>query len=379
MSAYSASVRFPSIGDAEETLDDLQVVQEEYRHDIAIYTVPRRRKHTLYRTGVPVAITWTRGRDRGSFLGYIHHTEPDSNPGSTKIRVWCRGASQVLDNGVQYSFQNRTVTSVVSDIARRVGFDIEATPHGQVFDSVILNGVLWTELVKHAKEIGYTFYASNTRLQLRPRNELVERHANIAPILQSAVSLYEFAPLNGASPPGQSRTHRTITGVDRRTGGRFQVTGGTAPSRMGPLSYLPTGTRYLEVGSSTPTDARWKLAAMAEMERYNIRATAMGEGHAAVSQTSPVILAGTEDDYLGVWFTHKVTHRMRGADYFMDLELGRDALGQNIEIPDARAKRVLVTRGNPQGRPKVVYPPTILSGGLWQSQWSAASRTFRGA
>ena len=374
MSAFSAEVRFPMTGAAERRATDLQITQEEYRHDLAIYTVPRSEAQRVYRTGMPVVIAWGSGRERSDFFGYVLHTESADR---SRVQVWCKGASQVLDNGSEYSFNHRTVPSVVSEVARLTGFDADVQTHGRFFGSLPMSGVIFSDLARHAQEIGHSFYAKNTRLVLHPRTALVDKNEGIAPVF-SGPSLREFFPISGASQPGQSRAHRVLTGVDSRTGGRFRVTGGVARSRLGTTTYLPAGTRYLDEGVSTPEEARWKMDALAENERYSITARAVVDGSAQVHQTWPVLLDTVEDDYRGLWFVRKVVHDMSDGDYRMELELGKDAPGTTADLPDVRARRVLVTRNNPQGRPKAVYPPTILRGGQWQSQWSAASRTFRG-
>lgn len=376
MSAYSAEVRFPATGSRERRVSDLRIIQQEYRHDLAVYTVAQGEGQRVYRTGMPVAIQWSSGRDRADFFGYVLHTEPES--GTSNIQVWCKGASQALDNGAEYSFHHRTVPSVISEVARLTGFDADVQPHGRLFDSLPVTGVIFSDLVRHAKEIGFSFYAKNTRLVAHSRTHLIGLNAGIAPAF-SGSSLKKFSPVAGAAQPGQARSHRVFTGIDRRTGGRFRVVGGVAQSRLGTTTYMPSGHRFRDEGVSTPEEARWKLEALAEMERYGITASATVDGSARVHQCWPVLLGTVDADYRGLWFVHKVTHIMSGGDYTMELELGKDALGSSLEIPDARARRVLVTRNNPQGRPKVVYPPTILSGTQWQAQWSAASRTFRGA
>lgn len=382
MPASSVSVTFPGYGTREESPRGLRVVQEEYRHDVAIYSVPTSRKSYGHSTGTPVKITWASGRGSSAFTGYVHHIEPSSSGTTT---VWCRGASHVLDDGVQTTWRYRTVPAVVAEVSRTFNFDITAEPHGRVFETIVATGgPLWRTLVQYAQDIGYSFYATNTRLMIHQRLYNVRRYASEAPVLRSAPSrpehsLLEFHPQDGHAPVGRRRANRVVQGIDRRTGHRFRVVGGVMPGELGRTMTLPNGTSYEEIGTSTPEEARWVLAAEAENERFNLIATAKAVGNARVHQTWPVIIAGTGASYEGLWFVRKVTHNITDPTYTMDLELGKDARGSSITIPEERARRVVDTRGNPQGRPKAVMPPTVLVNGRWQSQWSAASRTFRGA
>lgn len=380
MPASSVSVIFPSYGTREESPVGIRVVQEEYRHDIAVYAVASKPKSYAYQSGTPVRIAWSSGRASSAFCGYVHHIEPSSGGLTT---VWCRGASAVLDDGAQTTFRNRTIPSIVSEVSRSLNFDVTAEAHGQVFDIVTATGGrLWRTLVEYAQEIGYSFYSHNTRLMLHPRLYTVRKYAGEAPVFRSAPgqpahSLLAFDPEDGHAPVGQLRSNRVITSVDPRTGKPFSVTGGVMKAELGRTMTLPNGTVYENIGTGTPEEARWKLAAMAENERFAITASARTLGDARVHQTWPVIVAGTGSQYEGLWFVRKVVHNITDPTYTLDLELGKDGRGSTVTIPSERERRVVDTRGNPQGRPKSAMPPTVLVDGKWRAQWSAASRTFR--
>jgi hypothetical protein len=375
----SASVRLPASG-TSIGFSELRIVQEEYRHDVAVFRVRGGTRASSYRTGAPVEVEWTQGRDTATFYGYVHHVEPTSSTDSAAPPlVWCKGASMVFENGAQTVYRYRTVPSVVGEVARAINFDVEAIGHGRVFDAITApGGRLWDVLVKYAQEIGYSFYCHGTRIAIHPRTSLVERYASEAPVLRMGrtESLFEFTPQDGHVPVGRDRVERVISGYDPYTGRRFSVVGGPATGRLGRTMALPTGRHYEQAEASSPMEARWKLDAIAENERFNVTATATALGSPRVHQTWPVLLADVGDRYEGLWFVRKVTHRPSAAVYTMELELGRDAVNNNVAIPDARARRVLATRANPQGRPKVVYPPSVLNGGQWKAQWSSASRTF---
>lgn len=381
MPASSASVSFPSYGAVEEAPRDIQIVQEEYRHDIAVYTVDRRKRFYGYATGTPVHIGWALGRESASFHGYVHHIEPGREG---ELQVWCRGASSLMDEGLQAVFANRTLPSVVRELARLLHLDVEVEEHGQVFSIVGTGTRLWETLVNYAQEIGYSFYVHNTRVALHSRTALIHRYASEAPVLRNIPttrdhSLYDFSVIEGHALPGEQRARHVLTGLNSRTGGTFSVTGGVAPPQLGRTTTLPQGSLYKNVGPSTPEDARWKVQAMAENARFNITATATGDGSPRVHQTWPVIVSGTDPAYEGLWFVRKVVHRLSSftqTNYLMDLELGKDGLGSTISIPAVRERRVLAIRNNPQGRPKAAYPPSVLVDGQWRAQWSASSRTF---
>ena len=358
---------------------DLHIVQQEYRHDLAVFSVFSNWESAAYRAGQPVSISWREERNSASFYGYIHHVEPKVSTTATYARVWCRGASTIMEDGLQQVFHYRTVPTIVGEIARSLNFDVEAVPHGRVFDTITApGGRLWDVLVSSAKDIGYSLYCLGTRLECHPRTYMLERDLASAPVLTlgKQENLFEFTPEDGPAPPGQDRVLRVVSGYDYTTGARFNVTGGVASGRMGRESARTTGTHYSDTDARSPLEARWILDAIAENNRFNIHATATALGSALVHPTSPVLLNGVTDRYNGLWFVRKVTHQLGNTDYFMQLELGRDAVGNNTSIPDTRARRVLATRANPSGRPKAVYAPAVLVNGKWRSQWSAASRTF---
>ena len=379
MPASSVSVTFPSYGSREELPRGVRVIREEYRHDIAVYETTLPRRNFAHKSGTPVSIKWAHNRNSSEFFGYVNHIEPI---GDNRVTVWCRSASSSLDNGAQAIFRDRTVSSIVGEVARSLNFDAAVVEHGQVFDSITATGGrLWRTLVENAEEIGHSFYATNTRLMLHPRLATVRKYAGEAPVLLSEPggefhSLFEFSPVDGHATPGRSRPNRIINGIDPRTGAKFSVKGGVMRSELGRTMTLPTGTVYENLGRATPMEARWKLAAIAENERFNISAGALAAGDPRVTQTWPVIVAGTGSLYEGLWFVNKVVHNITDPIYTMDLQLSKDGQGSTVDIPDVRARRVIATRNNPQGRPKSVFPASVLVGGQWRSQWSASSRTF---
>ena len=374
----SASVRLPQAG-ISPAVGNLRVVQQEYRHELAVFDVGSNWESAAFRYGQPVSITWSEERDSASFYGYIHHVEPKVSTERTFARVWCRGASTVMETGLQQVFLYRTVPTIVNEIARFLNFDVEAIPHGRVFDNITApGGRLWDVLVTNAKEIGYSLYCRGTRLECHPRTYVLERDLAMAPLLTlgKQENLFEFTPEDGPAPPGQDRVTRVVSGYDATTGARFNVRGGVAAGRMGRETAPPTGTHYSNTDARSPLEARWILDAIAENNRFNIHATANALGSPLVHATSPVLLNGVGTRYNGLWFVYKVTHYLGSSDYFMEMELGRDSVGNNITLPDPSAKRVLATRANPSGRPKAVYAPSVLVNGQWRSQWSAATRTF---
>lgn len=386
MSDSQMLVEFPTHRITEDAVTSLRVIQEEFKHDIAVYTVPlRRAKRDIYATGTPVTITWSRDRDVATFHGYIHHTEPASGQLEAGMTVYCKGAGMALESGSVSVYRKRTVPSVAAELARKFNFDADIVPHGQVFSTLASpGGRYWDFLVTRAKEIGYSFYCTNTRMQLHPRLHLVEKYESQAPLLEKGDigergSLFEFSPVDGSTPAGTVRSTTTLVGVNPRTGQAIQATGGPAAPKLGRKYPLPAGDhQQTRVVINDPESARWKIQAMNEMSRFHVTATALADGAPLVHQTWPVILGGVVDEqYQGTWFVRKVTHIMNlEKDYLMELELGRDALETTSPLPDPRARRVVVTRANPQGRPKAAYPASVLSGEQWRSQWSAASRTF---
>lgn len=381
MPASSVRVAFPGLGVTDELPRGLRVIQEEYKHDVALYSVATSQKSYGHRTGTPIKIEWAQGRGSSEFYGYVHHIEPQSDGTTT---VWCRGASHVLDTGVQTTWKQRTVPSVVQEVSRSVNFDVTVEGHGQVFPDLAAAGdPLWRRLVEMAQDIGFSFYAKNTRLMLHSRLYNVRRLRGEAPVFYSAPtqrhhSLFEFAPQDGLAPVGMRRTNHVVQGLNH-AGRPFQVTGGVAKGELGRTMLLPQGTSYENIGRSTPEAARWVLAARAENNRFNVVATAKTAGDARVHQTWPIIIAGVGELYEGLWFVRRVVHNITDPTYTMEMELGKDAHGSSIAIPGARDRRVVDIRNNPQGRPKAVLSPTVLANGRWQAQWSAATRTFRGA
>lgn len=374
----SASVRLPQAG-VSPPVSNLRVVQEEYRHELAVFDVTTNWESAAFRYGQPVVVTWTEERDSATFYGYIHHVEPKVSTERTIARVWCRGASTVMETGLQQVFRDRTVPTIVSEIARFLNFDVEAIPHGRIFDTITApGGRMWDVLVSSAKDIGYSLYCMGTRMECHPRTYMLERDFALAPLLTlgKQESLFEFTPEDGPAPAGQDRPIRVVSGYNAATGARFNVSGGVAAGRMGSETAPTFGTHYSNTDARSPLEARWILDAIAENNRFNVRATANALGSPLVHATSPVLLSGVGNRYNGLWFVHKVTHLLGSSDYFMEMELGRDSVGNNITLPDPSAKRVLATRTNPSGRPKAVYAPSVLVNGRWRSQWSAATRTF---
>ena len=383
MAASSADISFPTARTTEPGVLEVKIVQEEYKHDLAIFRIPTAGAgKPQYRAGTPVVVNWSSDRNASTFYGYVNHVEQRS--GARDTAVWCKGVSRNFENGLQADYRRRTATSVAGEIARQAHFDADITPHGRVFEALTATGNrAWDFLVANAKEVGYSLYAKNSRLLMHPRMQMVDRYRSQAPVftleLDGGVdvargTLWDFHPIDGAAPPGSLRHNNVYRGINYWTGTPFAVVGGPAAGRLASKQYTATGTTYHNLSVSSPEEARWKAQAQAENDRFNLRATCVAQGAAQVHQTWPVILDGVNRQYQGVWFVHRVVHRIVPGEYVMELELGRDSFGTLGEVPDPRARRVVATRNTPAGRPKSAYPPTILSGGQWRAQWSAAGR-----
>lgn len=381
MLASSVSVGLPTLGQVEQDLQEVEVIQEEYRHEVASYLLPRASTTRKYRSGTPVTMTWVREREASTFFGYVHHVETEGLD-TQLMRVWCKAASTVFDNGAQYVYQYRTAPQIISEIARSMGFNAAVEPHGRVFDRVELNSDrVWDQCVELGKEIGYSFYVVGTTVFFHPRLHRVNAEAGIAPVLrygtyQGGASMTSFTPMVGAAMPGQDRRHNVLTGVDPRTGYYFQVEGGVAAGELGRTMYNAAGKRYRNVGTMTPLEARWKLHAMAENQRFNVAATATAKGSPKVRPTSPVQLDAVDEAYEGLWFVRKVAHRVLPGGYIMDLDLGRDAVGTTGKPYGGRGIRPVALRGSLYGRPRAVEAPPVLVNDQWRSQWTTASRSF---
>lgn len=377
MPASSVSVTYPTMRAREATPLEVRIVQEEFKHDTAIVRVISTSKKPQYRAGTSVLIEWATGRDRATFTGFVHHVEQHDSG----LEVWCKASSTRFDSGLQTVYRYRTATSVAGEIARQLNFDVDITGHGRVFDSLTATGGrTWEFLIANAKEIGYSLYAKNTRLVMHPRLQMTTRFGSQAPVFYAGDegdrgSLFRFDPIDGAQVPGKFRHANVFTGTDSRTGRPFRVVGQPASGQLAKTQYGTSGLTYHNLNVSTPTEARWKAKALAELDRFNMTAKVLTDGNPRVHQTWPVLLAGDIDgQYIGKWFVHRVVHRLVPREYTMEMELGRDSHGTSGVIPDPRARRVVATRNAPGGKPKSAYPPSVLVNGQWRAQWSSGAR-----
>lgn len=366
-----ADLVFPLSGSAPPKVQHVQVVQREFRHDMARVRVNRERPaFPDYRSNTPVELTYGREGQVETFYGYVHHVEPYVERNAEHLTIVCIGTGYPLKQRRQQMYRDKTITDVVREVAGRHKLDADIEPHTLRHSVIVQAGESdWEFLIRLAKEIGYVVYINGTQLRFHTRTRDLKGARNEAPRFkysppeetdQGEVRRF-LSRIGETLPTAGRRADRRAYGVDPRTAKVIEVrNNGELADVLGVETADPFFDYYeQELVVHSRDDGEAALDGITEDNRFHITATAEVKGDVRVRQAMPVYFDQLPEDYGGYWFVHGVTHTITNNEYMLDLELGRDSLQQASDLPAGRAKRdlsSLPTRGRsrPPRRPGTV-------------------------
>jgi len=319
----------PSLADLPSYID---IYQEQYHHDIAVLSFNRGSDSRFkdIPTGLPVKITWSQGRLKKDWIGYVTNVEKTMQ-GSLEqpMMVHCVGASYPLKERATRTFSNMTIPEVAKVIATEFGLKLIADSHPIRFPQLSMAGhSYWQWLVEHAKKIGFSLYVDGATLYLENFDRTIARKSADAALLfydgkylptrsrHVDRTLHYFKPLKGDNVETGTvfRSQKITSGVNPLSSSLESTS--VAPNAVGvALKDTPSDVLFREYRSDqvvqSASIAREIAKGAASMARFNLPAKVKCIGDARISPFMPVQLAGTGSKTDGLWVAKKVRHNIR--------------------------------------------------------------------
>ena len=348
----------------------------EYEHDSVrlTYLLPARGGADFVK-GLPVHVRygWSPASVE-NFYGYVHHTQVETRVGETKLlHVFVVSCSYRLNEVGTHSYLRKTLPQIVALVARRNQFS--ATIGGdnhKVLRHVAQHGKSdFKFLVDQAKAHGNVFYAHNTDLVMRERR--IEKCTGRVPTFAYDPVVYKarnfilsfYRSLNEDTDDRKQVSH----GVSF-SGRRLQARNKKVAVKHGKRkARRSTFHRIDRSVVSNLGEARHAAAAAAELNRFNVTATATCSGDPRVRQASVIRLLGISDEDNGLWYVMKVDHVIDtvSSEYTLEMSLARDSLGQVVADLDVTTPDGLVIAidscaipldtASSTSTPKTIYEP----------------------
>ena len=340
------SIEFPLSGPDEIQAPQLEIRQAQGAHDVATILTPGRLNNLDkgYTTGAPVRIKWSNRWGSNQFVGYVHHVQNHFGSDNSSAKIVCVGASFPLIAVKQRAFSNATADLVVKTVAAEYGLLAVTESHPRVYGSIPQPTISdWALLCRLADETGYVLRADQTRIYFLPRATFEAQNKPMAQVLTmttadansltAATTVFDFEPLLAEYFPerGVSNTRKAIKAIDPETGRSIELDGGLANNQTGGLF-----TKSVNEVTNSVQDARARLEASLEANRFIHRARVTSVGSPVTAPEKMVYIVGVPAPYDGYWTVLSVTHRIKNAtQYVMEMEVGTDMLVGNEPTPSS--------------------------------------------
>lgn len=318
-------------------------------------------------TGQPIKAVW--GWYKGTsewFHGYVHHVQPLAASGKNReIMVYAIGASWQFEESGHETYTNLRGDTIISRIAAEHRLSALVQVYLPVIPFAAVAGQKkWKFMVNLAQRCGFTFYMNNT--DIRFMNRAINPRAvrayftNYGRSYVQQGAIYKWQPNIGETLPGDFKSWRQVSGIDAN-GTAFGVTDpGITTSFAGVITAPPVFTRS-EDGKPfhSIAEARAYMAAQAEKNRHHIRAIATVSGNPNLHQGDTVVIRGIDRISDGAWYVTAVEHIVTTKQYTMEIELGRDSMG-DATVGSHPTVPTIIPVKSPSS--PVVNKPVVLTG-----------------
>jgi phage protein D len=349
-------VSFPTLPSLTAQPRRIDLYQKQYNHDIMVLEFSS--ESTLWfetlKTGVPVQFIWRQDTLNKNWIGYVSSIQKVNAPQRTNImQIVCVGATFNMKQRATRVFPNSTIPEAVSAIAQEFGFNVITEPHPQRFSQLTIPGLsYWEWINEQAKRIGYGIIVDGLNLLFLPLDKLIDITFSTSPVLAMGNStapfntqfldrtLDKFQVIYGDNVESSTnfRTVKNVGGVDPIDGSivlssRAPTDDGTS-LREDESSVLFSEYRTDQVINSR-TDAEQISKGAAQMARFSIPATALGQGDPRVRPFGALFISGTGNITDGFWVVKEAHHMFhKVGDYMVDLKVATDGIGdQIVETP----------------------------------------------
>jgi len=324
------TVSFPDFPSVKMVPHTVEIRQNAKYHDeltLKYLTTSKTLKKGL-RSHSPVKVTWTTGLNiKGEFFGYVTDVkETTAGQNSREFEVTATGPSFFLKETDTKVYVNRTISEVVSDIAKKNKLKAVVTPSPARYSVLSQHGkTYWQFLSELAHRAGYVMYVKGTTLYFLKYDTLIDKAMGTIPVLHYddvlaapfhaflERTLDKFRPTTGDwsdDPDMGKKTVKNITGVNPITGKSFSSQ--EKPTSKTGLRAKQNKVLFSEQGSrqvvNSPEFAKTVAKAKAEQARFTMPAEFQSQGDPRISPYSVVEISGVDDTNDGHWLVKSVTH-----------------------------------------------------------------------
>lgn len=384
------AVDFPLASPLTSQPARVEIIQQEFRHDMAVltYYVQGDWWKNRFRNQSPVVVTWGYApKSLESFYGRVQFVRPNLENERHTLRVVCIGTSYRLKDVDPAVHVGMSVEQSIALTlrAQQFGLITDSSSHTWPKLTRTVHETLWEYMVRLAQQAGYTLFCNKTTVCLFDPIDVMLANLASYPAFDYVYgrgnqfgTLTKFTAKlseNGAGALGNFE-QRSV-GVDPRTGTMVVARdSGDKMRRLGPVAQAPNLASYDPHPVHSTADAVARAAGRKRTNRWVMEATGTAYGNPRVTQGSGILVRGVSAQDDGPWFVHRVVHELTTDEhpqqwkYFMDLQLLRDSRQQNAVVPHVpRPLRTLVSvvgmRSNRQ-----VSVPRLVNG-----DWVAANPT----
>lgn len=345
------TVSYPDFPGFIVTPRSFKLYQEAGKQDLIEITYPYYESFytKALKTGVTMSVKWKNDSVSSEFFGYVYDISPLTQQGTNRqVVVRGIGASLGLKQGEAKIWNNKTVTEVVAEIAKKFKLKPNITPHPLRLSQITMTShSYWEKVQELARKIGYVAQVSGTDLHFHPIDIMVNKFITTVPVLSFVEAemveysgpvshtLDTFQPKIGDLSSGgtYSRKDKVIHGIDPLTAKPYTTT--SSPNEVG--KQLRSSTKdslFKEVLSSSvsasPAVAKMIAEANANLSGYSILAEGTGQGNPNISPYRTVEINGTGNITDGYWVIKKVDHSLTwDGRYFVEFTCMTDGTGRN--------------------------------------------------
>jgi hypothetical protein len=362
----------------------VKILQSECMHDTAIITLQGANLSApALQPGTPMFVTYGNSPgDVDTFYGYIDHVAPHYERTIPDVSSYedivCMGESYVMKDPLVGSWSGIQASTLVREIASSFKLAALIQTDDYAWPQLSCSGdSAWSFLTQLAHKVGYTLAVNKNLLRFTSVKAGLRQSWAGMPVFntrktapntaQQGISKFQALQGEALGLPGHTKALRTISGMDS-TGkivGAFND--GTSVRTLGQTTRYPF---FVEQISDTVVTSQGSAAAtlvgMTESNRFQYQAAASLVGLTSVTQGTPIVLAGLDDNENGVWWVQEVEHVIKAAGYFMDVSLGRDSVGDTGLRPN-QYNGVAYSPSNPFTYAIHSAPPTVLVQQRWRS------------
>lgn len=348
----STRVSFPTLPSLTAQPRRIDLYQKQYNHDIMVLEFAS--ESTLWfetlKTGVPVRFVWRQDTLDKNWIGYVSSIQKINAPQRTNImQIVCVGATFGMKQRATRVFPNSTIPQAIQTIAEEFGFNVVTEAHPQVFTQLTIPGLsYWEWINEQAKRIGYGIIVDGLNFILLPLDKLIDITFSNSAVLAMGNSgapfntqfldrtLDKFEVINGDNVESSTnfRTVKNVGGVDPIDGSI--VLSSRAPTEDGtPLRETESSVLFSEYRTDQVVNslvaAQQISKGAAQMARFSIPATALGQGDPRIRPFGALFIAGTGNITDGFWVVREAHHMFhKVGDYMVDLKIATDGIGDAI-------------------------------------------------